>query len=325
MVHRQDEVQLDVAMSDAHLFDHRADPYPARPAVHTAGRSTVDALDADALRQLFATPPPEFVATRNALAKQLRKDDREAAASVAAMRRPAWTEWALNVTSAEHAEDVAAFAEAAEACVKPRPRRSRGATVPTCGRRCRRCAAPRSTLVGHANATLRAAGRPEETPELVGKLSELATSAAAIEQLRRAVLGSGDAGDSDVFAGLEPAPASARRARPAPGAHTEARNQAKTAAKQRAEPEAKVTAIEKRRRQRDLDVAERQFQKSRRRLREVEAEAASAGDAVAAAERTLALARGRLEKAQAQVEQAAAAMHDDEAARDAAAAALEDV
>ena len=33
---------------------------------------------------------------------------------MAAMRRPAWTEWALNVTSAEHDQDVAAFAHAAE-------------------------------------------------------------------------------------------------------------------------------------------------------------------------------------------------------------------
>jgi hypothetical protein len=282
-------------------------------------------LDADSLRQLLATPPPEFVATRNALAKQLRKDDREAAASVAAMRRPAWTEWALNVTSAAHGEDVATFAEAAEAVREAQAAAIEGRDGPDVREALQALRSSSTTLVGHANAQLRGVGRPEETPELVAKLSELATSASAIDQLRGAMLGSGDAGDSDLFAGLEPAPTGARRARPAPAARkTPAKSTAKAPAKG-AEPEAKVTAIEKRRRQRELDVAERQFQKSRRRLREVEAEAASASDAVAAAERTLALARSRLDKAQAQVEQAAAAMHDDEAARDEAAAALDDV
>ena len=241
------------------------------------------------------------------------------------MRRPAWTEWALNVTSAEHGHDVAAFAEAAEDVREAQAAAIEGRDGPDVREAIQALRSSSSTLVGHANAALRAAGRPEETPELIAKLSELATSATAIEQLRRAVLGSGDASDSDVFAGLEPAPAGARRARPAAMPAPKAAPKSKPATRQRDEPEAKVTAIEKRRRQRELDVAERQHQKSRRRLREVEAEAASAGDAVAAAERTLALARSRLEKAQAQVDQAAAAMHDDEAARDAAAAALEEV
>ena len=203
------------------------------------------------------------------------------------MRRPAWTEWALNVTSAAHGEDVATFAEAAEAVREAQAAAIEGRDGPDVREALQALRSSSTTLVGHANAQLRGVGRPEETPELVAKLSELATSASAIEQLRRAMLGSGDAGDSDIFAGLEPAPAGARRARPAPAAQkTPVKSKAKAPAKG-AEPEAKVTAIEKRRRQRELDVAERQFQKSRRRLREVEAEAASAGDAVAAAERTL--------------------------------------
>ena len=164
------------------------------------------------------------------------------------MRRPAWTEWALNVTSAEHDQDVAAFAQAAEDVREAQSAAIEGRDGPDVREALQALRSSSSTLVGHANATLRAVGRPEETPELIGKLSELATSAAAIEQLRRAVLGSGDAGDSDVFAGLEPAPASARRARPAPVPASKPATRSKTAAKQQAEPEAKVTAIEKRRR-----------------------------------------------------------------------------
>ena len=62
----------------------------------------------------MATPPDEFVAARNALVKQLKRDgDRESAAAIAAMRRPAWTDWALNVVADDDGEIVDRFAEAA--------------------------------------------------------------------------------------------------------------------------------------------------------------------------------------------------------------------
>src|SRR3954469_6874462 len=75
---------------------------------------TVAGLDETVLRQLFASPPPEFVAARNELVKSLRKDkQREEATAVAALRRPGWDEWSLNTVAASDADVVAGFVAAA--------------------------------------------------------------------------------------------------------------------------------------------------------------------------------------------------------------------
>ncbi|HYR18904.1 MAG TPA: hypothetical protein VEQ15_05390, partial [Myxococcales bacterium] len=51
----------------------------------------------DRLRDLFAVPPAEFVAARDALAKELRAGGREAEAKeVASLRRPTAPVWAVN-------------------------------------------------------------------------------------------------------------------------------------------------------------------------------------------------------------------------------------
>ena len=86
---------------------------PARPP---SGWTNVDPLDDTLLRHLLLTLPSGFVAERNARVKVLRAEGRrDEAALVAIIRRPSWTDWALNRAADEHPESVAAFATAAEA------------------------------------------------------------------------------------------------------------------------------------------------------------------------------------------------------------------
>ncbi len=47
--------------------------------------------------ELYALPPQEFIAARDARAKELRADDRELADAVKALRRPAPVAWAVNL------------------------------------------------------------------------------------------------------------------------------------------------------------------------------------------------------------------------------------
>ena len=104
-------------------------------------------LDETTLRGLYATVPTEFVAARNALVKELRRaKERDEAALVAALRRPDWTDWALNVVAAEHADAVDEVRDARPAMsVTRRRRRSRAVTGSTSAPRCEPCANGRRT------------------------------------------------------------------------------------------------------------------------------------------------------------------------------------
>ena len=76
----------------------------------------VDGLEVERLQPLFAIPPPEFVAARNTLVKQLKADQRrEAAAVIAGVRRPSWVDWALNQVATAEPELVTEFTDAATA------------------------------------------------------------------------------------------------------------------------------------------------------------------------------------------------------------------
>jgi hypothetical protein len=145
------------------------------------------------------------VAARNELAKQLRRDkQRDDATAVAALRRPGWDEWALNVTAVEQASDVAAFADAAlavraaqAAAIEGRE----GADVRTTLHDLRDATA---VLVRHASGVLGRVGRQAGPGELAGRLAEVAGSEASVEQLRIGVLGAGGDAPAELFAGLEP-------------------------------------------------------------------------------------------------------------------------
>ena len=66
--------------------------------------------------ELFAVPPDEFVAARNALVKRLKAaGERDRAAEIAAWRRPTPVDWALNQVARDDAEAVERFIETAAA------------------------------------------------------------------------------------------------------------------------------------------------------------------------------------------------------------------
>ena len=99
---------------------------PRRERTHRTGRAvdrgggarrrggTVAGLNETLLRDLFATPPPDFVAARNEVVKALRKDKaRDDATAVAALRRPGWDDWSLNTVATSDPDVVAGFIDAA--------------------------------------------------------------------------------------------------------------------------------------------------------------------------------------------------------------------
>jgi hypothetical protein len=62
--------------------------------------------------ELYAVPPPEFIAARDARAKELRDDDRELADAVKTLRRPAPAAWAVNLLARDGAlDDLLALGE----------------------------------------------------------------------------------------------------------------------------------------------------------------------------------------------------------------------
>ena len=56
--------------------------------------------------ELYGLPPGEFTSARDELAKRLRKDDREAANAVKALRKPTVVAWALNRLARERREEL---------------------------------------------------------------------------------------------------------------------------------------------------------------------------------------------------------------------------
>ena len=110
---------------------------------------------------LFASPPSEFVAARNELAKQLRRDKRrEEATAVAALRRPGWDDWALNVTAVEQGADVATFADAASAVRAAQAAAIEGRDGPDVRTTLHDLRTATTVLVRHATAVLRPGRAP---------------------------------------------------------------------------------------------------------------------------------------------------------------------
>ncbi len=173
------------------------------------------ALDESAIRQLFAAPPTEFVAARNELAKSLRREKRrEEATAVAALRRPGWDDWALNIVAAEQPQTVDAFTSAAADVREAQAAAIEGRDGPDVRDALKSLRDRSAELVALATEVLGRVGRQPGPGELTARLSEVAASDTAAAQLRAAVLGSGDAGPDDVFADLEPASRPAPRSKP---------------------------------------------------------------------------------------------------------------
>jgi hypothetical protein len=261
-------------------------------------------VDAEMLQRLYTLPPEEFVASRNALAKELRAaKDRETAAEVATLRRPSVVDWALNVVARDHADLVtdalaaaAALREAQGAAVEGRS----GADVGEAMRRMRTTTRP---VTEAADAVLVAAGRPagSQVAALTTRLAEIAGTEAAGDQLRAGRLGSAELDAVDPFAGLEPPPASSRRtasARPASSRRPRARGAAAPATT----PHTAESAADRRRAaqaekaaRRERDAAQAALAAAQRALDRAHAAAARAAADLDEARSTWEAARARVE------------------------------
>jgi hypothetical protein len=278
--------------------------------------SIVVRLDQQHVHDLLATPPDEFVATRNALVKRLKAEgEREQAAEAAAMRRPAWVDWALNVAAAEHAADVERFADAAEAMRAEQ----RAAVTGRGGGELRTAMTGLRDRTGElarlANAVLTGHGRPAALADITERLAEVATSDTSTEQLRAGLL-LGEAGDDGEFA--------------FGGVDATTENTAETSPRRKPKPKPKSNpaptdgpdlTLERRRLERELATAERVGHAAAREAERTDTAVRHAQTAVDAATDAVTKAQSSLERAQRRLQREEAAR--DSAREKAAAAAAE--
>jgi len=262
----------------------------------------VDRLDDTLAHQLLATPPDEFVAARNALAKQLKADGRrDEAAEVGSMRRPSWVDWALNVAAADHAGDVERFAEAAELMRAAQ----RGAVTGRGGVDLRTAMTGLRDRTGElarrVNGVLTDHGRGAALPEITERLAEVATSDAATGQLRAGLL-LGDVGDAGAltFGDADREEPRAKPTKQVPGSRKV------PGSKPRPAPQEPDTTLERRRIERELKTADRVSQAARR-------DADRAATAVRHAKTALNAATDTLNQAQASRDRAQRRLDRDEA------------
>jgi hypothetical protein len=272
-------------------------------------------VDEALLRQLFATPPPDFVAARNELVTSLRKEKRRNdATAIAGLRRPGWDEWSLNAVAAaggDGADVVAGFADAAAQVRDAQAAAIEGRDGPDIRGALRDLRDRSAELVRLAGAALAGVGRAAGPGEINARLARVAASDVAVAQLGAGVLGSGDAAPAELFADLEPA------VRPA----TRPATKAKPAPREPAVAE-RAARAEVARRKAALVEANRLHAASLKARRRAEAELDKARAEVERARAALGEAEARREAAQRELDAAAADEEGASSAADAARAAV---
>jgi hypothetical protein len=182
-------------------------------------------IDVSTLRELYTTPPAQFVAARTRLVKERRAaKEREAATALGKLRKPALVDWALNVVAAEHGKDVAAFLDAAGAVREAQAAAIEGRTGPDVRGALRDLRDHSGQVLGLAQEVLSGAGRDAaaETGSVAGRLTEISASSDASAQLAASVLGSAVIVPRDLFS--EPPKA---RSKAAPAKRTSEERQRK--------------------------------------------------------------------------------------------------
>jgi len=275
--------------------------------------------------ELFTTPPTEFVAARNALAKSLKAaGQKEEAAAVAALRRPSVPDWALNTVALQAPDVVADAVVAAEelrAVQAAALGDAGGATDLREAMATTRQAA--GALRKAAEDVLRQAGRAGDVSALTSRLNETMVHPGLLAQLEAGRLGTAAVDALDPFSGA-PAPATAapprtpRSTKTAAPTKAPANAPAKVPAKAKApEPERidaraerqarrAAEALERRRAQAKdrLDQAELALAEARTAVRDAEAEVTASSAALERARRAETAARTRLGRAEAQRDEA---------------------
>jgi hypothetical protein len=172
--------------------------------------SSMDAEAEAALDRLYAAARDRFTAERDALAKQLKTTDKEAAAAVKTLRRPAVTAWALNQVARTEPDEIAALLEA-DALLSRSQRGGAGRQALAEAARTRREIIGR--LVAAASRTLAEAGHPDSPANrdrIARTLAAVAVDAEGREALSRGRL-TGDLTPSSLWeaGGFSPEPGQA--------------------------------------------------------------------------------------------------------------------
>ena len=280
------------------------------------------------LRELYATPPPDFVAARNDLVKGLRREKRrDEATALAALRRPGWDDWALNAVAAADVAVVEGFASAAAEVREAQAAAIEGRDGPDMREALTDLRERSAELVRRAEAALGDVGRQPVAGEINTRLSQVATNDVAVAQLLVGILGSGDTAPKDLFGGLEPAPPAARE-RPSKRAAAKKAASPKAPAT-RAEPTqdaaaARAARAEQEQRKEALAAANREHGAAVKARRRAEADVAKAESVVDRARAALATAEEVLAAARADLDAATDAVETTAAAVDGARAALEE-
>ena len=275
----------------------------------------------DVIRRLMATPPGEFVAARNQLAKTLRADgDKDTAKAVAALRRPSVADWVFNVLATDEPDAIDGFADAATEVQAAQAAAIEGRAGGDIREAMRALRDRTGALVALARPRLKQPGLPasgSSVGDLTSRLAEIAGSEAATELLRSGLLGAGDPGGADPFEGLElPTRSTARGSGAAKRASTK-RATTKAAASEKRRPKAgdrerekkaadDARADERRARVRALADAERAHDRALKALGRVDSEFERVTAALAKAQSAADEAQAKLDAARAQHERAEA-------------------
>jgi hypothetical protein len=276
-----------------------------------------DRIDPTVLDRLFSVAPEEFVATRAALAKELKAaDDKATAALVGKLRRPTVPDWLLNVVAREHPDETGAFVDAADRLRTAQAAAIEGKGDPDLRGALQALRQQTGDLLGLANDVLVGAGKASgsQAGPLATRLADIATTPASTRLLRAGLLGSEDVASEDLFADLRP-PAGRGRGRAAP--QREPAKAAKPAARARPEGDDRAAAAEAKAeaaaRAKALAAAQKEQQRAAARLAKADERVEAASAVVADAEERLANAREKLGAAQADRDEAAAALEQADA------------
>jgi hypothetical protein len=249
------------------------------------------------VEELYGAPLDEFVAQRDARAKDLRKGDRAAAEAVKRLRKPSVSAWAVNQLCRRAGDDVEALLAAGEALRQAQLGGGDREAIRAAARDEREAV---DRLAGEAADALRSAGRkPSDAvlEEVRATLHSAALDDESRELIRRGVLTEARAAAGLGGFGLAAAPAAARRGREAPAARRGRGGDAKAAA---GPAKADPRAVE---RKRAAEAARRErVAKARAALREAERAVKEADRVVATAERGLERARSDADAARAEAD-----------------------
>ena len=240
---------------------------------------------AEAVR-LYGLPLDEFIAERDATAKRLRADDREAAAAIRKLRKPSAAAAAINRAVRADPDAAAKLLEAGE-----RLEAAQSAAISGSAGDLREAAAEQAAAVERRMETVAdelggrgaIADRARETLRAIAADPELREQFAAGTLVREA-----EAVGFGVDALAAPAPAPPRKSAPKPRRSAAQRKRAERAlAHAEKDHKAAATAVER---------AQRRLERARRELDEAESSGAEAAEELGRAEGELRAARERVDQ-----------------------------